>query len=141
MKKAFSFAAVLLLVSAARPFAQAQTPAPQPQSSGMILEQVLVKVNGEIFTKTELEAKQITELRAQNRQINNPADLKNDESLKAMLIQITPDILVDSSTNASDSAAARLAPTPTIPSLRTGSRSRTTSRPTRSFAPRCFRKA
>jgi peptidyl-prolyl cis-trans isomerase SurA len=53
-------------------------------------------VNGEIFTKTELEAKQITELRAQNRQINNPADLKNDDSLKAMLIQITPDILVDS---------------------------------------------
>ena len=50
-------------------------------------------MNGEIFTKTELEAMQIAELRAQNRQINNPADLRNDDTLKAMLLQITPDIL------------------------------------------------
>ena len=93
MKTALSFAAALAF--AAQPIAQAQTPAPQPKSSGMILEQVLVKVNGEIFTKTELESKQIQALREQNRQINNPADLKNDESLKAILLQVTPTVLVD----------------------------------------------
>jgi len=94
MKTAIIFAAALVIGASAQPNAKAQDPA-TPQSSGMILEQVLVKVNGEIFTKTELESKQIAELRAQNRQINNPADLKNDESLKAMLIQITPDVLAN----------------------------------------------
>ena len=94
MKTAITFVAAFLLV-AAQPSAQGQAPAPQPQSSGMILEQVLVKVNGEIFTKTELEAKQITALREQNRQVNNPADLRNDESLKALLLEVTPAVLVD----------------------------------------------
>jgi peptidyl-prolyl cis-trans isomerase SurA len=94
MKTAITFVAAFLLI-AAQPSAQAQAPAPQPQSSGMILEQVLVKVNGEIFTKTELEAKQIEALRTQNRQVNNPADLRNDETLKAMLLEVTPEILVE----------------------------------------------
>ena len=98
MKTAIIFASALVFAASAQPTAQAQAPA-TPPPTGMILEQVLVKVNGEIFTKTELEAKQIAELRAQNRQINNPADLKNDESLKAMLIQITPDVLVDAIDN------------------------------------------
>lgn len=93
MKTAISFVAVFCLAALAQPSAQVQ--APRPQSSGLILEQVLVKVNGEIFTKTELEAKQITELRTQNRLVNNPADLKNDESLKAILLEITPVLLVD----------------------------------------------
>ena len=35
-----------------------------PVASAQILEQVLVKVNGDIITKTELEAKQIAALRA-----------------------------------------------------------------------------
>jgi peptidyl-prolyl cis-trans isomerase SurA len=94
MKTAITFVAAFLLV-AAQPSAQGQAPATPPQPTGMILEQVLVKVNGEIFTKTELEAKQITALREQNRQINNPADLKNDESLKALLLEVTPTVLVD----------------------------------------------
>ncbi len=93
MKTAISFVAVFCLAAFAQPSAQSQVT--QPQSSGLILEQVLVKVNGEIFTKTELEAKQITELRTQNRLVNNPADLKNDESLKAILLEITPVLLVD----------------------------------------------
>jgi peptidyl-prolyl cis-trans isomerase SurA len=98
MKTVISIAAVLLVVTAAQPLAQvpAQTPEQTPaQSHGMILEQVLFKVNGEIFTKTDLEARQITALRDQNRQINNPADLQNDASLKAMLLQVTPTLLVD----------------------------------------------
>ena len=94
MKTAIIFVATFVLVAFAQPGAQGQTPAP-PQSTGIILEQVLVKVNGEIFTKTELESKQIQALREQNHQINNPADLKNDESLKALLLQVTPTVLVD----------------------------------------------
>jgi peptidyl-prolyl cis-trans isomerase SurA len=94
MKRATIFVAAFLAMAAAQPSAQSPA-APQPQSTGMILEQVLVKVNGEIFTKTELESKQIAALREQNRQVNNPADLKNDDSLKATLLEITPALLVD----------------------------------------------
>lgn len=94
MNKAMTFAAAVVLVASAKPFAQTQTPAPA-QPTGTILEQVLVKVNGEIFTKTDLESRQIQVLREQNRQVNNPADLRNDETLKAALIEITPTVLVD----------------------------------------------
>jgi peptidyl-prolyl cis-trans isomerase SurA len=57
---------------------------------GEIIEQVLVKVNGDIFTKTELEARQIAVLRDRG----NAATLKDDE-LKKALAEITPQILVD----------------------------------------------
>lgn len=53
-----------------------------------ILEQVLVKVNGEIVTKTDLEERQVAYLRQQNQQYS-------DEELKAVIAQITPQILVD----------------------------------------------
>ena len=58
-------------------------------SRGDILEQVLVKVNGDIITKTELEQRQIAVLRERN-----PAALKDDE-LKKALAEITPQLLVD----------------------------------------------
>ncbi len=61
---------------------------------GVILEQVLVKVNGEIFTKTDLELAQIEALRDQNRQVTNPGDLKSDATLKAALVEITPNVIV-----------------------------------------------
>jgi len=35
-----------------------------------ILEQVLVKVNGEIFTKSDLETKQVQEIRQRGKQID-----------------------------------------------------------------------
>ena len=60
------------------------------QTQGVILEQILVKVNGEIFTKTDLELQQITALRNANRQVSNPADLQNDAALNAALVEITP---------------------------------------------------
>ena len=41
-----------------------------------IIEQILVKVNGEIFTKTDLENAQVQTLRQRGQQI----DLKNDPS-------------------------------------------------------------
>ncbi len=51
-----------------------------------ILEQVLLKVNGEIFTKTELEERQLAYLRQQNQDYT-------DEELKSVLADITPRIL------------------------------------------------
>jgi peptidyl-prolyl cis-trans isomerase SurA len=60
-----------------------------------VLEQVLVKVNGEIFTKTELEARQVQMLREKMQQKVDAEALKNDVELKKALIEITPQILVD----------------------------------------------
>jgi parvulin-like peptidyl-prolyl isomerase len=64
-------------------FGQVQSP--------QIIEQVLVKVNGDILTKTELEERQISALR--ERKVS-PEVLKNDEQLKKALADITPQILV-----------------------------------------------
>ncbi len=52
-----------------------------------------MKVNGEIFTQTDLEQKQIEALREKNQQVN-ATDL-NDANLKATLASITPGLLVD----------------------------------------------
>jgi parvulin-like peptidyl-prolyl isomerase len=61
-----------------------------------VIEQVLVKVNGDIITKTELEARQVQALRARlNGQNVDPNMLKNDEQLKKALAEITPPVLVD----------------------------------------------
>lgn len=58
-----------------------------------VIEQVLVKVNGEIFTKTDLEDRQIAALRQMGQQVdlkNNPADA----ALRKALDEITPDLIV-----------------------------------------------
>lgn len=83
MKPLTAFFGALLLVVSVPVFGQ-----------GVILEQVLVKVNGEIFTKTDLEQLQIQALKDSNRQVSNPGDLKTDASLKAALVDITPAVLV-----------------------------------------------
>jgi peptidyl-prolyl cis-trans isomerase SurA len=57
---------------------------------GEVIEQILVKVNGEIFTKTDLEARQVAALRQRNVQ-GDPSD----EQLRQSLTQITPQIMVD----------------------------------------------
>ena len=59
-----------------------------------IIEQILVKINGEIFTKTDLETRQVARLREMQGQ---KVDLKSDnnEELRKLLDQMTPDILVD----------------------------------------------
>src|ERR1700730_7454533 len=59
-----------------------------------IIEQILVKVNGEIFTKTDLEQLQVSALRQRGQQV----DLKNDqnnEQLRQALTELTPRIMVD----------------------------------------------
>jgi len=59
-----------------------------------ILEQILVKVNGEIFTKTDLEQRQVSALRQKGQQIDLKSDPANQQLRKA-LDEITPQIMVD----------------------------------------------
>jgi len=63
-----------------------------PVQSQEIIEQILVKVNGEILTKSDLESRQIQALRDQERGID-PERLKNDLELQKMLREVTPAIL------------------------------------------------
>ena len=59
-----------------------------------IIEQILVKVNGEIFTKSNLEDRQVTALRQMGQQVDlksNPSDAQ----LRKLLEQITPDLIVN----------------------------------------------
>lgn len=59
---------------------------------GEIIEQIIVKVNGEIMTKTDLENRQIAALRQTGQQIDPKAD---DAQLKRLLDQVTPQLLVN----------------------------------------------
>src|SRR6185295_13159159 len=59
-----------------------------------IIEQILVKVNGEIFTKTDLEQRQVLVLRQRGQQIDLKSDPTNQQLRKA-LDEVTPGIMVD----------------------------------------------
>lgn len=58
---------------------------------GEIVEQIIVKVNGEIMTKTELENRQVQALRQMGQSVDPKTD---DAQLKAMLDKVTPQLLV-----------------------------------------------
>jgi peptidyl-prolyl cis-trans isomerase SurA len=58
---------------------------------GTIIEQVLVKVNGEIITKTDLETRQIAALRQKNPNLRPDSDA----ALRAALVEVTPAVIVD----------------------------------------------
>jgi peptidyl-prolyl cis-trans isomerase SurA len=58
---------------------------------GEILEQILVKVNGDIITKTELEQRQIGALRQRDPNFR-PA---SDAELQKALVEVTPDVIVN----------------------------------------------
>ena len=60
-----------------------------------IIEQVLVKVNGEIITKTELEGRQIAAVRQRMNQDVDQEAIRNDEQLKKILAEVTPRILLE----------------------------------------------
>ena len=62
---------------------------------GEIIEQVLVKVNGDIITKTDLERRQIAALRDRVKERIDAESLKNDAELRKALVEITGDILVN----------------------------------------------
>ena len=70
--------ASLLAVSAATPRAD-------------ILEQVLVKVNGDIITKTDLEQRQVATLRQKNPNLR----ANDDAALRKALAEITPEVIVE----------------------------------------------
>ena len=56
-----------------------------------IIEQVLVKVNGEIITKSDLEQRQVGALRQKNPNFRP----ENDEALKKALEEVTPNVIVE----------------------------------------------
>jgi parvulin-like peptidyl-prolyl isomerase len=56
-----------------------------------ILEQVLVKVNGEIITKTDLETRQIAALRQKNPNLRPDSDA----ALQKALADVTPQVIVE----------------------------------------------
>jgi len=77
-KQTMAASAMLVLVAMAAPRAD-------------ILEQVLVKVNGDIITKTELEQRQIAALRQKNPNLR-PTD---DAALRKALSEVTPEVIVE----------------------------------------------
>jgi peptidyl-prolyl cis-trans isomerase SurA len=78
--KRYLFVSALLLVGALQVSPRAD-----------ILEQILVKVNGDIITKTDLEQRQIAALRQRDPNFR-PAD---DAALKKALNEVTPDVIVN----------------------------------------------
>src|SRR5215470_3710195 len=59
-----------------------------------IIEQILVKVNGEIFTKSDLEQRQVAALRQKGQALDLKSD-PNNVALRKALDEITPQIIVD----------------------------------------------
>jgi peptidyl-prolyl cis-trans isomerase SurA len=62
-----------------------------------VFEQILVKVNGEIFTKSDLEQRQVQALRQQDQNLDPNVDLSKlpDAQLRQRLDALTPQIVVD----------------------------------------------
>ena len=60
-----------------------------------IIERVLVKVNGDIFTQTELEERQTAAIRARMGVDFKPDMVNNNEELKKAVDQVTPQLLVE----------------------------------------------
>jgi peptidyl-prolyl cis-trans isomerase SurA len=98
-KTSWLLAAGLIVAAGAFPAGQTPStpkPAPKPAASTtpqQVVEQVLVKVNGDIITKSELEEKQIAELR---RRGVRPEVLKDEEALRKVLAEVTPELIVAS---------------------------------------------
>lgn len=61
------------------------------QPASEVLEQILVKVNGDIITKTELEQRQIAALRQRDPNFRPGSDVE----LQKSLAEITPDVIVN----------------------------------------------
>ena len=59
-----------------------------------IIEQILVKVNGEFISKTELENRQIAAIRQRGEQFDPKSGPTNDD-LRKLLDEITPQVLAD----------------------------------------------
>jgi peptidyl-prolyl cis-trans isomerase SurA len=68
--------------------------APPVTGRSAIIQRVLVKVNGEVFTQTDLEQKQTEALAAKNQQANVKT-AETDAVLQRELQQITPGLIVE----------------------------------------------
>lgn len=64
-------------------------------AQGRVIEQVLVKVNGDIITQTDLETRQAAAVRERLRQDVDANVLKNDEALKKVVAEVTPRVIVE----------------------------------------------
>ena len=60
-----------------------------------VIERILVKVNGDIITQTDLEDRQLRVLRERNTPFN-PEDLENEAGLRKVIAEITPGLIVAS---------------------------------------------
>jgi peptidyl-prolyl cis-trans isomerase SurA len=79
LHRAIVLGAVLAMVATAR---------------AQVIEQILVKVNGEVFSKTDLESRQLIAIRQKGQVV----DLKNaasDQQLRKMLDDLMPQLMVD----------------------------------------------
>src|SRR5215204_4996892 len=97
MKKQLLAAVIVLsvlLVAPTRADSSRASESPRAMSTGEIIEQVLVKVNGDIITKTELEQRQVSAIRQRTQGKVDPESLNNDETLKKMLGELTPQLIV-----------------------------------------------
>jgi peptidyl-prolyl cis-trans isomerase SurA len=89
----FAAATVAGVTAQGAPPAQTAAPA-QPKSA--IIEKIIVKVNGEVLTQSELEREQIETLQQQqNAKIVDPKQLATDAGLSKAIQDITPQLLVD----------------------------------------------
>ena len=92
MTKQLFVAAIVLSASAVAPMrADPSTGSASPRASsrGEIIEQVLVKVNGEIITKTELEQRQVAVLRQKMQGQVDPETMKNDVTISSNMSSAT----------------------------------------------------
>jgi peptidyl-prolyl cis-trans isomerase SurA len=84
MKKQLFVASVVVILASAAAALRAD-----------VIEQVLVKVNGDIISKTDLEQRQVAALRQKLNGNVDPQALKDDAQIKQLLAEVTPPILVN----------------------------------------------
>jgi peptidyl-prolyl cis-trans isomerase SurA len=68
---------------------------PMSAQKSEIIQKIIVKVNGEIFTLSELEFRQSQVLKEQNRSVKTARDLTTDPALMAALADVTPTLLLE----------------------------------------------
>ena len=86
MKRALALIGLFLSVSA--------SPAILAQGKSVVIERVIVRVNGEILTQTQLTEKQIMALRERNQNVADRRALQDDAKLSAEIAELTPRLLV-----------------------------------------------
>jgi parvulin-like peptidyl-prolyl isomerase len=59
-----------------------------------VIEQILVKVNGELFTKSDLEVRQVAALREMGQRVDPTSPNLNDAELRKLLDEVTPELMV-----------------------------------------------